>query len=506
MSKPIFKKYTQHQTVLLPPSLEELIDQHHPVRTVNRVMDQINIDPLLKKYKGGGTTSFHPRMLLKVVVYGYLSNVYSSRRIEAALKENIHFMWLSGMQQPDHNTINRFRSERLKEVIKKIFAEVVSMLVESGQVSLKEVYTDGTKIEARANRYTFVWGNAISTNKAKMEDALRQLWSYAESVAAEELKDGTPTTFAPINAEQVKQTIEKIDQALKDKPITKKAKQKLDYAKKNFADRLTRYQGQEKILAGRNSYSKTDTDATFMRMKEDHMGNGQLKPAYNVQLSTCDQYILCYSLHQNPTDTLTLSSHLEKFNTLHNTLPQTLTADAGYGSEQNYCLLEQKNIEAFVKYNYFDGEQHRTNENPFHPENLFYNEQKDCYYCPMGQPMKRIDDGQRKTKSGFVQNYARYQAQRCEGCPLRGSCHHSKGNRILEINYTLNAYRKKAKQNLLSERGIYHRKKRCHDTEPVFANVKHNKGFKRFMLRGLPKVEIETALLAIAHNLQKKVA
>ena len=290
MSKPIFKKYTQHQTVLLPPSLEELIDQHHPVRTVNRVMDQINIDPLLKKYKGGGTTSFHPRMLLKVVVYGYLSNVYSSRRIEAALKENIHFMWLSGMQQPDHNTINRFRSERLKEVIKKIFAEVVSMLVESGQVSLKEVYTDGTKIEARANRYTFVWGNAISTNKAKMEDALRQLWSYAESVAAEELKDGTPTTFAPINAEQVKQTIEKIDQALKDKPITKKEKQKLDYAKKNFADRLTRYQGQEKILAGRNSYSKTDTDATFMRMKEDHMGNGQLKPAYNVQFSTCDQY------------------------------------------------------------------------------------------------------------------------------------------------------------------------------------------------------------------------
>ena len=506
MSKPIFKKYSQHQTVLLPPSLEELIDQHHPVRTVNRVMDQINIDPLLKKYKGGGTTSFHPRMLLKVVVYGYLSNVYSSRRIEAALKENIHFMWLSGMQQPDHNTINRFRSERLKEVIKKIFAEVVSMLVESGHVSLKEVYTDGTKIEAQANRYTFVWGNAIKTSKAKMEEALKELWKYAEGVAAEELKDETPTTFAPINAEQVKQTIEKIDQALKDKPITKKAKQKLDYAKKNFADRLTRYQGQEKILAGRNSYSKTDTDATFMRMKEDHMGNGQLKPAYNVQFSTCDQYILCYSLHQNPTDTLTLSSHLEKFNTLHNTLPQTLTADAGYGSEQNYCLLEQKNIEAFVKYNYFDGEQHRTNENPFHPENLFYNEQKDCYYCPMGQPMKRIDDGQRKTKSGFVQNYARYQAQRCEGCPLRGSCHHSKGNRILEINYTLNAYRKKAKQNLLSERGIYHRKKRCHDTEPVFANVKHNKGFKRFMLRGLPKVEIETALLAIAHNLQKKVA
>jgi transposase len=506
MSKPIFKKYPQHQTMLLPQSLEELIEANHPVRTVNGVIDQIDIDPLLTKYKGGGTTSFHPRMLLKVVVYAYLSNVYSSRKMEAALKENIHFMWLSGMQKPDHNTINRFRSERLKGIVKKIFAEVVRMLVESGQVSLKEVYTDGTKIEANANRYTFVWGNAIKTNKAKMEAALQELWKYAESVATEELKDQTPTTFAPINAEHVKQAIEKIDEALKDKPITKKAKQKLSYAKKNFADRITKYQAQEKILAARNSYSKTDPDATFMRMKEDHMRNGQLKPGYNVQLSTCDQYILCYSLHQNPTDTLTLSSHLGQFNELHNTLPQTLTADAGYGSEENYALLSSKNIEPFVKYSYFDREQHKSNENPFHPDNLFYNQQQDCYYCPMGQPMHRLKDKQSKTINGYVQTYARYQAQRCEGCPLRGSCHKGKDNRIIEINYTLKAYKQKAKENLQSQTGIRHRKKRCADTEPVFANIKHNKGFKRFMLRGLLKVEIETALLAIAHNLQKRVA
>jgi len=506
MSRPIFKKYSQHQTVLLPPTLEELIDENHPVRVVNRVMDHIDIGPLLKKYKGGGTTSFHPRMLLKVVVYAYLSNVYSSRRMEAGLKENIHFMWLSGMQKPDHNTINRFRSERLKDVIKKIFAQVVELLVSSGQVSLKEVYTDGTKIEANANRYTFVWGNAIKTNKSKMEIALKELWAYAQSVATEELKDQTPATFAPIDAQQVKQTIEKIDEALKDKPIKKKAKQKLNYAKKNFVDRLIRYEHQEKLLAGRNSYSKTDPHATFMRMKEDHMRNGQLKPAYNVQLSTCDQYILCYSLHQNPTDTLTLGPHLHEFSFLHNTLPHTLTADAGYGSEENYSLLEKNNMEAFVKYNYFDRQQHHPNDNPFHPDNLFYNAQKDCYYCPMGQPLTRIGDKKSKTGSGYEQTYARYQAQRCEGCPLRGSCHKSKYNRIIEVNYTLKAYRQRAKENLQSESGIRHRKKRCADTEPVFANIKHNKHFKRFMLRGLEKVSIETALLAIAHNFQKRVA
>ena len=491
---------------MLPPSLDELIDANHPVRTVSRVIDQINLDGLIKTYKGGGTTSFHPRMLLKVVVYAYLSNVYSSRRMEAALKENIHFMWLSGMQQPDHNTINRFRSDRLKEVVKKIFAEVVTMLIDSGQVSLKDVYTDGTKIEANANRYTFVWGKAIKTSKARMGEALKELWQYAESVAAEELKDQTPTTFAPVSAEQVKQTIDKIDEALKDKPITRKAKQKLGYARKNFADRITRYEAQEKILAGRNSYSKTDTDATFMRMKEDHMRNGQLKPAYNLQLSTSDQYILCYSLHPNPTDTLTLAPHLDQFEQLHHTLPKTLTADAGYGSEENYALLEQKEIEPYVKYNTFDKEQHKANENPFHPENLFYNDAQDCYYCPMGQPMRRIGDKHIKTASGYEQTYARYQAQRCEGCPLRSSCHQSKYNRIIEVNYNLKRHRQKARQNLQSEQGIRHRKQRCHDTEPVFANIKHNKGFKRFMLRSLPKVAIETALICMAHNFQKAVA
>lgn len=222
MRKPVFKAYHQHQISLLPPSLGELIEGNHPVRIVNEVLDRINIDSLLSQYKGGGNSSFHPRMLLKVMVYAYLSNVYSSRKMEAALKENIHFMWLSGRQQPDHNTINRFRSERLKTTVRSIFGEVVRMLVESGHVSLKEVYTDGTKIEANANRYTFVWGRAIKTTREKMEAQLKELWAYAEQVAGEELKDQTPTSFAPISAEQVNQTIEKIDAALSGKVVKKK--------------------------------------------------------------------------------------------------------------------------------------------------------------------------------------------------------------------------------------------------------------------------------------------
>ena len=215
----VFKDYNPNQIMLLPPSLEELIAANHPVRVVNRIIDTIDVDTLLRQYKGGGTSSYHPRMLLKVLVYSYLCNVFSSRKMECALKENIHFMWLSGMSYPDHNTLNRFRSDRLKDVLKEIFAQVVLLLVESGHVSLHEIYVDGTKIESKANRYTFVWGNAIKTSKIRIAQQLKSLWEYTQAVAKEELKDTEVIDFTEIGEEKVKQTISSIDQALKDKDI-----------------------------------------------------------------------------------------------------------------------------------------------------------------------------------------------------------------------------------------------------------------------------------------------
>ena len=492
--------------MMFPPSLEELIDKNHPVRIVNQVIDRIDIDPLLKKFKGGGTSSYHPRMLLKVVIYGYVNNTYSSRRMEAALKENIHFMWLSGMNKPDHNTINRFRSERLKDVLKTVFGKVVELLAEAGQVSLKEVYTDGTKLEAQANRYTFVWGNAIKTNKAKMEQQLKELWAYAEGVAAEELKDQTPESFAPVSAQQVSETIEKIDKALEGKEITKKKRQQLTYAKKNWPSNLERYAKQEQLLGKRNSYSKTDTDATFMRMKEDHMKNGQLKPAYNVQLSSHNQYVVNYSLHQNPGDTTTLKKHLESFYSLYQKYPQVLTADAGYGSEENYLLLDKYKIEGYVKHNQFDREQHAKHVDWFKSDQLEYDKKDDVLYCPAGDAMKRIGETTRTTSNGFKQTLTKYQAKNCKGCWLREACHSQNGNRIIDINHRLRKLKQRANVKLKSEKGVAYRKKRAADIEPVFANIKHNKNFKRFMLKGLDKVTIETGLLALAHNLSKMAA
>jgi transposase len=156
--KVTFKTYNQAQAMLLPPSLGELIAEEHLVRVVNRVVDEINIQSLLAKYKGGGPSAYHPRMMLKVLVYAYAERIYSSRQIEKAWRENVNFMWLSGLNQPDHRTINGFRGERMKGVIEEVFGSVVAVLVAGGHIQLENYYLDGTKIEAQANKHRVVIG------------------------------------------------------------------------------------------------------------------------------------------------------------------------------------------------------------------------------------------------------------------------------------------------------------------------------------------------------------
>ena len=507
--KVVFKADNQRQAMLLPPDLNDLIAGNHPVRVVNAVLDRIDIAPLIRLYKPGGTSSYHPRMLLKVLVYAYINNIYSSRKIEEAVAQNIHFMWLSGMSRPDHNTINRFRGVRLQSTLKPIFKQVVLLLCDEGLLNIKDLYTDGTKIEANANRYTFVWGKAIKRNRERIKEQLNDLWKYAQLVAAAELDDTDPSGFDKIDSEKVEQTIDAINEAIKDKPVSKDVKQKLNYAKRKWPDAIRKYEQQEKILGNkRNSYSKTDPDATFMRMKEDHMRNGQLKPAYNVQISTNQQYIASYSIHQNTTDTNTLIEHLKSHIKNYKQKPSSITADAGYGSEQNYKWLETRHITGYIKHNQFDRSQNSTirAKEPYTVDKLAYDEQKDVYICPSGKSMKYKYTKNRKTSTGFEQTLDFYQATKCSGCPLRAECHSQSGNRIIQINHNLNRLKLQAEKRLKSKRGIEKRKQRCFDTEPVFANIKHNHSFKRFMLRGIEKVSIETGLLALAHNLRKKVA
>ena len=509
-----FKHYNQYQTTLLPHSFDDFIPSKHPVRIVDQVVEALNIQPLLKAYSKEGNPAYHPKMLLKVMLYGYMTNVYSSRKIELAIRENINFMWLTGMTIVDHNTINRFRSNKLQESFKEIFKQVVLMLAQEGLLTLKQIYTDGTKIEAQANKYTFVWKKSIATNKDKMLTQLEELWNYAQSVSTDDDNNPEPPEFKEISKEVIQKTVEQIDAKLSsNENASSKAKAKLRYIKQNFEKNLEKYQEQEAILGERNSYSKTDTEATFMRMKEDHMLNGQLKPGYNAQISTENQIIVHYTMHQNPTDTKTLKPHLENLKETFGKEVfkelEEITADAGYGSEENYDFLEKEELTAYVKYNTFDKEQdknYQKKHKPFSKENLHYNQEEDYYVCPMGQKMNKIHQTKRITEAGYLQNLSHYEAQNCEGCPLRSQCFKAQGNRSIERNHNLERHKQKTRELLLSEKGIQKRKQRTADVEPVFAQIKHNHGFRRFSLKGIKKVELEFGLMAIAHNLRKKIA
>mgnify|MGYP002715502977 CR=1 FL=1 len=498
-----FKELTSNQCVLFPSNLLERIPSNHPVLIVNQIVDELNIDCLLSRYKGGGTSAYHPRMLLKVLFYAYLCNIYSCRKIAKALQENIYFMWLSGNSTPDFRTINRFRGEGLKEDIKELFTQIVLLLQESGYISLDVQYIDGTKIESASNKYTFVWRGSVEKYKSKLEDKIRDVLLLVDKhIEQDKQEENISETSKPIDSDLLRSKVKELNSHL-DK-MDKIERKQVQQLQQDYLPRLQKYEHQLDKLGNRNSYSKTDEDATFMRMKEDHMKNGQLKPAYNIQIATEEQFITNLGIYQRAGDTPTLPSFLQNFENSYHKQSRTVVADAGYGSEQNYEFMEDNFIEAYVKYNYFHKEQKRSwKKNPFAVQNLFYNKDKDFFICPMGQRLTNIGTKKSKSDLGYISTVTRYQAQNCNNCPLTCLCHKSKDKRIIEINYKLNQYKKRARERLLSERGIYHRGKRCIEPEAVFAQIKHNHHFNRFRLRGLEKVNIEFTLIAIAHNLRK---
>jgi transposase len=373
MAKVIHKSYNQNDSLLFPPSLGELISKTHPVRIVSDILDKFDISDIEATYKSGGTSSYHPRMLLKVVVYAYLCNVYSGRQMERLLHENIHFMWLSSMSYPDFRTINRFRSERLSGGrLENVFTKVVELLNDEGLVSLNVQYIDGTKIESVANKYTFVWKGSVEKNKAKLIDKVRGVLSAAEEEL--DIEESTEFPEEPPQEEferRSKRILSKMDSM----GISKgKQRRLIEKTASDSKSKLDEYDKHLDTLGERNSYSKTDPDATFMRMKEDAMNNGQTKPGYNVQISTENQFITNYGVFWQPNDQGTLIPYLKSFEERYGKQSAEIVADSGYGSEQNYEYMFGGGMIPYVKYNMFHAEMKRKyKNNPFLPNNMYYN-------------------------------------------------------------------------------------------------------------------------------------
>jgi transposase len=182
MKKQVYKPYQQQQPMLIPLNLEEMVAGDHLVRQIDEIVNQIDTSALDRQYQGGGTSAYHPVMLLKVILYAYSQRVFSSRRIAKALRENIHFMWLSGMNQPDFRTVNRFRGVILRETIEELFTQLVEELLELGLVDFEQYFVDGTKMEANANKYSFVWKKSTEKNKAKLQDNVKALLDEVDAV------------------------------------------------------------------------------------------------------------------------------------------------------------------------------------------------------------------------------------------------------------------------------------------------------------------------------------
>ena len=504
MAKIAIKEYIQGQTTLFPPSLEERIPENAPVRVVNYVVDRLDLTEVMSTYKGGGCSCYSPRMLLKVLFFAYMNNIYSCRKIERLMDENIQYMWLSGDQHPDFRTVNRFRSEHLKETIDGLFSQVVVMLVEEGYVSLREQYVDGTKIESKSNKYRFVWRKSVEKSKAKLERKIKAVLAEIEKgIAGDNAEDDDNAT--PMDSRRLKERIDELNRTKREER-GKEEKRMMKELEGKMLPKLQEYEEHLEIMGERNSYSKTDHDATFQHMKEDHMGNGQLKPGYNLQIGTENQFVTNYALYPNPTDTLTLPSFLDHGKELTGTHPEACTADSGYGSEANYDYMEANHITPYVKYNYFHKEQKRAfREDPFRQENMHYNEDGDYLVCPSGQHMRRVGEHLTTDPSGHRHTIAVYRASNCEGCPLHARCFKGRGDREVEVNHNLRRHKAHARELLTSEEGLLRRSRRPIEPESVFGQMKHNMQYRRFRHTGKAKVHMDLGVFFIAFNLQKMI-
>ena len=507
----LFKQYNQQQNFLLPPSLDELIEPTHLVRVVNDIVEAMNIGSLINQYEGGGTTAYHPRMLLKVLLYAYATKIYTGRKIARALRQDIHFMWLAAMNRPDFRTINNFRSGKAKEAIEALFKEMLLFLVNHQYITMENYFCDGSTFSANANRYKMVWRKNAERYKEVAENKCKELFKQIDQIndADNKLYGDSDLEETGLKAENVtSQTIaaqvEKLNKVIETTADNKKKRQAARVKKqlKVNEDKILKYERQIKTAKNRSGYNRTDEDATAMRMKND-----ETLPAYNILAGSENQFIVSCSAHQNTNDANCLKEHVAQLEKHTDKLPETMVADSIFGTEENYELLEQKGIKNYLKFPSFHNEQKKSyHSNPFIKENFTYNSATDTYTCPYDRKLS-LQQTTIKTnrRTGYISNLKVYECESCSGCPFYIQCCKSEKekNRILKVNEKLEVYKSKARRNLISEKGILLRKQRGMEIESCFGDIKHNMGFRRFHLRGLEKVRTECCFVAMAHNLRK---
>ena len=507
------EKYFQLQ---IPMNLNIIIPENDSVRLLSQFVEEMDLTCLYETYSILKENQVTPRQMLKIILYAYLDGRFSSREIERACHRDINFMYLlEGKPVPDHATIARFRSLHFASCAKQLLVQCSELLYELGEISGENIFIDGTKIEANANKYTFVWKRAVSKNQEKLGQkaallvsecvetyALKPVWGGRVKIKT--LKRLRKQLYAIKEQEEIKF----VYGTGKRKALLQKHIEQLE----SYLEKLKEYNQKIHICGTRNSYSKTDSDATFMRMKEDHMKNGQLKPAYNLQHGVDAEYVVWLEIFPNSTDTPTAISFLKEMKENLSFKYRNIVLDSGYESEENYTYIEDNDQIGFIKpTNYEISKTRKYQKDICNRANMVYDSERDCYYCSQGHPLFAMATKQRKTASGYISTKTVYKCADCTGCPVKDKC--IKGNHFktpvderfksLEVSRKFERQRAECLQRISSKQGILLRINRSIQAEGSFADLKWDRGFRRFLCRGNANVYAECVLLAISHNIEK---
>ena len=507
------KYYTPIQ-MKIPVDFEKIIEISDPIYTFNEIMSKVD----LRKYlvvKGNkvGRPRLDSIKLLKIILFAFMEFGYVSlRNIEKLCKTDIRFMWLlDEMEAPSFMTISNFINEFLIDSIENIFNEINSYIFDVEKVDLNHVYIDGTKLEANANKYSWVWKKSCITNRNKVFLKLSTLIKEINDTDLKYLniEIGIRQEYPVEYVEFILSEYEKLMEVDVESFVYGSGKRKTTVQKHyeklaDYLDRLKKYAHHIKTCGDiRNSYSKTDSDATFMRNKKDYMGNDQLLPAYNVQVGICDEYIAVMDVQQFTSDMDCFIPLMEKFHKAYSFYPKYPVADAGYGCYNNYLFCQQKGMEKFMKFTMFNKE---TTDKKYHNDIFravnFKRDTDGNLICPNNKKFNYLYSSPVKgNKFGRTEEY--YQCEDCTGCPYREKCHKSENNRIIRLNEELTSFHQEVIDNLECIHGALLRMNRSIQAEGTYGVIKWNREYTRARRRGLKSVIFEFSTICIGFNLHK---
>ena len=506
------KDYTEFQQVFqlkLPLELEMLIPVDDSVRLLSQMLEGLDYTKLYQAYSSKGRKpAVDPKIMFKVLTYAYMNGLYTTHKIETACRRDINFLWLlAGNKAPDHSTIARFRQKYLADAMDDLFYQMVTKLHTMGEIQFENVFIDGTKIEANANRYTFVWKKAIKKNEVKMFENVNKLISDINTLEIKNFTVASDTFIEDISMilsylydKKVADCIEFVHGIGKRKTQVQKWIEQLE----EYKSRKEKYDESNLLLQGRNSYSKTDTDATFMHMKDDHMRNSQLKPAYNVQIGVESEYVTGVGIFQDRNDIATLIPMLENMKEKLGRKYTNVIADSGYESEENYLYLENNDQAPFIKPQTYEVWKKRRFKNDISKrENMLYDEESDTYICHNGKSLRKCGITHKTSATGYRSEVTIYECENCEGCTYKSRCTKAMGNRRMQVSKTFVKKRDISYKNILSEQGVLLRVNRSIQVEGAFGVLKHDYNFTRFLTRGKNSVKTEFILLCFGYNINK---